>query len=138
MDYRKTAEELCDTFRNKEARKLADLLDKGSKGIYVILRILRECNGEVFAGDIAQAMDISTARVAAALNTLSEKRYIERKPSAADGRKTVVEITADGLRALNERENAVLGLIESFLRKLTVEEAQTFITITAKLFGQAE
>lgn len=133
MDYRKSAVELCRAFEGREGRKVANLLN-GFKGAYVILRILRDSETDVLSGDIAKKMDISTARVAAALNSLSGKGYIKRAPADNDGRKTVVKITTSGLQALSEREEIVYSLIEAFLKKLTEEEARAFLALAKKLF----
>lgn len=133
MDYRKSAVELCGVFEGWEGRKVANLIN-GFKGAYVILRILRDSETDVLPGDIAKKMDISTARVAAALNSLSRKGYIKRAPSDSDGRKTVVKITPSGLQALSEREEIVYSLIEAFLKKLTEEEARAFLSLVKKLF----
>lgn len=133
MDYRKSAVELFWAFEGREGRKVANLLN-GFKGAYVILRILRDSETDVLSGDIAKKMDISTARVAAALNSLSGKGYIKRAPADNDGRKTVVKITPSGLQALSEREELVYSFVEAFLKKLTEEEARAFLSLVKKLF----
>lgn len=133
MDYEGAAAQICKLFEGREGRKVANLLD-GFKGTYVVLRILRDSDTEVQPGDIAKKMDISTARVAAALNALCRKGYVKRVRAAHDGRRVVAEITPSGIEALSERERVVHGLIASFLNKLTDEEAETFILLAEKLF----
>ena len=134
MDYALMAQEFCKAFTGKGCRKVTKLLDEGFKGMYVILRILRNSETEVLPSDIAKRMDVSTARVAAALNSLSKKGFIERIPDNLDGRKIVLKITPSGLQALEEREIVVYNLIEMFLKKITEEEATTFLAIVKKLF----
>lgn len=134
MDYQKATKEFCKTFEGKEIRKVTRLFDEGFKGMYVILRILRDSESEVIPSDIAKKMDISTARVAAALNTLSRKNYIQRIPAANGGRRVIVEITPEGRQALAQREIKVNAVITDFFKRLSEDEIQSLISIVKKLF----
>ena len=135
MNYRRQAEEFYHILANNNNVKISKFLDDGLRGIYVILRIVRDSKTEILPGDIAKMMGISTARVAVALKTLEKKGYISKAPAAYDGRKIVLKITPAGLQALSERESAVYDFIESFLKKVSASEAQTFIDIAKKIFN---
>ena len=135
MSYSEMAKEFYKTFTSACSGQLTKQLDVGTSGMYCILRILRNSNGELLSVDIAKAMDVSTARVAVAMKALAKRGYIEKIPTAYDGRKVVVKITQSGLNALTERETMIYNLIETLLKKLNVEEAQTFIALSKKIFG---
>lgn len=135
MDYALTARKFYEAFKGTGSRKITRILEDGSKGMYCILRIIRDSAGEVLPVDIAKKMDISTARVAVAMKALEKRGFIEKTPSARDGRKIVVKATDAGLRALSGREAVICGLIETFLRKLDADEAQTFVALSEKLFS---
>lgn len=134
MGYREQAEEFHRILSCKECGKISKFLAEGYRGLYVILRIVRDSEKGVLSSDIAKTMNISTARVAVALKTLHQKGYISKIPADYDGRKIILKVTPSGEKALSEREKSVYDLIETFLAKLTEEEAQTFIMIAKKLF----
>lgn len=123
-------QEIC---RGKEWRKVIKLLENGYKGIFVILRVLHESKTEVVSADLAKQLDVSTARIATALNTLESKGYIKRVPSANDGRKVAVLITPQGEEALEEREKEVNGLVVPLFAKLSEEERSTLFNLLKKL-----
>lgn len=134
MDYDIIASEFCKMFKGKQGRQVTKLLEDGFKGMYAILRVVRDSENEIMPIDIAKKLDISTARVAAALNSLSKKGYIRRIPALSGNSNVIVEITPSGLMALSERETKVHGFITALLKKLSENEAQTFIDIMKKLF----
>lgn len=119
--------------RGKDWRKAIDLLESGYKGIYVILRILSDSDAEIVSADLAKLLNVSTARIATALNTLERKGYLERTPSSRDGRKVVIMITPLGTEALAAREEEVNGFVGLLFAKLTEEEQETFFALLKKL-----
>lgn len=134
MDYGTIANEFCRMFEGKQGRQVTRLLEEGFKGMYAVLRVVRDNNSEIMPIDISKKLDISTARVAAVLNSLSKKGYVKRLSAVDGNRSVIVQITPLGLQALSERETKVHNLIITFLKKLTEEEAQTFIHIAKKIF----
>lgn len=119
--------------QGKEGRNVIKLLDKGYKGIFVILRILHESDSEIVSADLAKRLGVSTARIATALNTLERKGYIKRTPSDSDGRKVAILLTPSGVEALETREREIDGVIASLFEKLTEEEKFIFFTLVKKL-----
>lgn len=114
-------------------RNLLQLIEDGYKGMFVILRILRDSRTAVVAGDLAKQMNVSTARIARALNTLEGKHYIERAGEKHDARKVVINLTPQGKDALEEREQYVHSMIAPMLANLTEEEINTFLGLLKKL-----
>lgn len=134
-DYGILTQEFCASFGGRGWQQLADLLDTGYKGEFVALRLLRDSTADTAAGDLARQMHISTARVAAILRSLSRKKFIRRLRSKTDRRSVVVTITPAGLDALAQREAKVHAFIEASLRKLSPDEAETFLHIARKMFA---
>lgn len=114
-------------------RKILKTLEDGYKGLFVILKVIRNRSGEIIAGDISNELNISTARVAVALKTLEEKKYIIKSKGTDDGRKTIVKITNDGLIVLEKRENEIKDLIKGILNILTEDEIKQLINILWKI-----
>lgn len=134
MDYRETAEEFYRILLGGVSSRISKFLDEGLRGLYVVLKTVRDSETEISPGDIAKNLNISTARVAVALKTLERKGYISKSHPAYDGRKVLLKSTPLGDQVLSEREKSVYDLIEALLRKLTEQEAQTYIRLTKKLF----
>ena len=97
------------------------------------LRILKESEKAVVPGELARRMNVSTARIARALNTLEKKNYIRRESEKNDARKVIVLLTHDGEKALEERKAIVGAMIESLLKNLTEEETRTGFRLLKKI-----
>lgn len=133
MERKEYIKEILLGLNGEKYRQVAKTLEKGYKGLYVILKVIKNQNGEVIAGDISSKLNISTARVAVALNTLSRKKYITKYKSLTDLRKTVVSLTPLGKEALERREDEINSLIESLLINLSDEEIEQLIKIINKI-----
>lgn len=114
-------------------RKLVGLIDEGYKGMFVMLRILQESDSDIVAGDLAKKMNVSTARIASALNTLQSKGYIKRESEKNDARKVVIRLTEQGAQALEARKIYISETIAPMLSNLTEEEISTFFVLIKKL-----
>lgn len=126
-------EEMKQLCQSKNWRRLMGLIEDGYKGMFVILRIVRDSSDPVVAGDLAKQMNVSTARIARALNTLEEKHYIERANEKDDARKVVIRITGLGSTALAEREKEVDNMVAPMLANLTDDEMTQFFSLLKKL-----
>lgn len=135
METTLQATEIRNIFERKGCKNFIKLFDTGFKGTYVVLRILRDANGALSAGDLAKETNISTARIAVIIKVLLDKKHITRVQSACDGRKVAVEITPDGVVALEQRELEIQSMIEQFLRKLTDDETENLIFLLKKMFN---
>lgn len=119
--------------QSKNWRKLVGLIDDGYRGVFVILRILQESETDIVAGELAKKMNVSTARIASALNTLEKKQYIIRECEKNDARKVVIRLTEQGTQALEERKSRISEIIASMLQNLTEEESGTLFNLLNKL-----
>lgn len=126
-------DEMKNICQSKNWRTLTGLIDDGYRGMFVILRILNESDGDVVAGDLAKKMNVSTARVASALNTLQNKGYVLRRPDGKDARKVVVCLTEQGAEALEQRKLYVEQTVAPMLANLTDEETATLFALMKKM-----
>ncbi len=133
MDFYSVQEDIRCLCKTGNWKKLIDLIDDGSRGMFLILRILTESDGDVTAGDLARAMNVSTARVASALNTLEKKNYVKREAAKDDARKVIIKLTADGENAIKVRLKHINEVVEPMLADFTEEEAKTLIALLKKL-----
>ena len=132
MGGKEAAKKLYQVSTKADIRPFLRFFEDGFQGTCLILKILRNA-GQLTAGEIAKRLDVSTARVAAALNSLEKKGCVERLKSATDGRMVVVRLTASGRAALESREEQLLAMIGRILGKLTEEELLSLLHIIEKL-----
>lgn len=120
--------------RSEKFKEFIAFLDNGSRGIYVMLRYLKDNeNRDVVAGDLAKEMGVTTARVARALKTLEKKGYVERKKIDEDGRKVSVVLTSAGEVALKKREKDIRLTILPWLNRLSEKEQKELIELLQKI-----
>lgn len=135
MDAEKVLDCLKAPCNSDDWHKLLDMMSEGYRGMYVILRILYESKQDVIAGELAKQMNVSTARIASALNVLECKGFIKRERSHSDGRKVVICLTKDGEKAFVKRKKEVIVGLQPMLDKLTDEESATLLSLVLKLLS---
>lgn len=133
MKYSILQEQMKYIRKSKNWKRLVNLIDDGYKGIFVILRIVSESDESVTAGDLAKEMNVSTARIASALNTLENKKYVKRESDAADARKVVIKTTADGEAALQKRKDEIKKMVSPMLDNLSDDEVKQLFAILNKM-----
>lgn len=136
MDYQTLQEEIKHLFQTDNWRELMGLIDDGSRGMFLILRILNDSEGEVVAGDLAKCACVSTARIATALNTLEKKGYVTREKSAEDARKVVIHMTNEGREVLRERLEVINSVVIPMFEKLTEDEIETMMALLKKFLSE--
>lgn len=114
---------------------LLTLINEGYKGMYVLLRLVHESDNQITAGDLAKLMNVSTARIARALNTLENKKFIIRNKDTYDARKVIISLTNDGEKALKERNIQVTTMIGPMFNQLTKEEINNLFFLLKKLLN---
>lgn len=108
-------------------------MEEVDRGTGFVLAYLEGSDGEVFAGDLAKELKVSTARIAALLNKLEEKGLVERSRSAQDARRTVVKITPKGTAYTAEIKEQILNKVEILFDKVGKEDLKEFLRICAKI-----
>ncbi|MFC7679119.1 MarR family winged helix-turn-helix transcriptional regulator [Paenibacillus sp. GCM10028914] len=134
MDYQKLAEEFIDAMTASHPNHVPppniNELSQGEVGILVYL--VEGNKNNVSAGELSDALKLTTGRIATALKTLEKKKLVRRKSDPNDGRKVIVNITDDGKTfILNKRAEVIAHFTEN-LKKLTLEEAEQFVTLAKK------
>ena len=103
------------------------------KGLFLILRYIDDSDGKVIAEDIREYLHVSSARISIALSTLSLKKYITRKRSSLDKRKTIIKITEEGKKALYKENERVISNIEKLISSLSDDEQKEFLYLITKI-----
>lgn len=131
-DIFKRIKNICD---EKKTKKVLNLIQEGGRGTFVILRILDEAKEKITAGELAEKTDVSTARVARALNGLEKKNYVKRIREKQDKRKVVIVLTDDGKKALEERKLKIKTTLEPLFNNLTEKETEEFLYLLKKILN---
>lgn len=108
-------------------------IDESMKGEnFALLYILRQ-NNFVLPSEIGGEMDISSARVAAILNSLENKGLITRQIDKNDRRKILVTLTKEGAEQAEKHNQMVISLTARMLESLGEQDAKELVRITGRL-----
>jgi len=106
--------------------------DRSLRGeMFVLMSVAR--HGRVFPNQISGEMDISTARIAAVLNSLENKGLITRQIDKADRRQIIVELTPTGHAMAEANGQKVLDMTVRMLEALGPDDASELVRIWGRL-----
>ena len=134
-----TQEQVDDIMRLAERVHSSDAfrcMDEANAGIGGTLRILAEARGVgtvVTAGDIAERLGVTTARVAALLKRLESKGLIARRRSQADARVTEVVLTEEGSARVQAFREDVRAQVAMLVDELGEERLRAFFLTAAEV-----
>jgi len=135
MDYKMMATELLEYLI--EAQKMDHIflsnITKIAKGEDAVIRYLQVDNNGATALEISERFGINTSRVAAILNSLSKKGYIERQVDLYDKRKIHVYITESGIEYGNKKYEEVLSKLAMLFETLGEKDVSEFIRIQKRI-----
>lgn len=90
-------------------------------------------NDDIYAGDIANELECSTARVAALLNRLEKKNFIKKETSSLDKRKTRVALTTLGKEEYEKRSKKFKEYLNKIIDTIGKEELDKFLDTLDKI-----
>ncbi len=126
--------EICDCSPEGFFRQI----DKSRQGIDFTLAFLVKADGRVTSGTIARELNVSTARIAVILNKMEKNKLVIRRTSAEDARRTIVEITPEGIARAEELREQSLEKLDLLLDRVGVEDLREFIRISQKIKSALE
>jgi len=133
MDYEKLAEQFLRgghaSMRDSPQRRIDDSM----RGENFVLFFLATRSGSVTPGDLCAEMGVSTARVAATLNSLESKGLISRRIDPDDRRRVRVELTEAGRRVADDQRRLILARTTSMLQMLGEQDATELVRIWGRL-----
>ena len=132
MDYDDLAEGFLRSMRTIRIAKHQRHIQEGVQGEASVLILIRE-NGEVIPSLISETLNISSARVAAALNSLDSKGFITREISSSDRRKIIVRLTVKGKEYTEKQYRNHVEQIKGVLMMLGESDAREYIRILEKM-----
>jgi MarR family transcriptional regulator, organic hydroperoxide resistance regulator len=133
MDYKALANELFDNLIKTRKMPFQKKVDELSHGERKILGYLTFGKNEVTSGVLSEHLNLSTPRVASALNSLAKKSFIERNKDENDKRMVIVTITDSGKRFVMEEHEEAMTMLEGILKKLGEQDAKEFVRIIKRI-----
>lgn len=133
MDYTELAKQfLSDSylFRKQSQQKKIDESMQGEA--FAILYVLRQ-GGSVLPSEISTVMNITSARVAAVLNSLEDKGLITREIDSSDRRKILINLTEEGKALAEKRYQMAVNSTVRLLKILGEDDARELVRITGRL-----
>ena len=104
-------------------------------GEMAILFYLNSIQDGATAGDICNYLQVTTGRIASALNSLEKKNFIQRKTHEKDKRKVKVCITSYGRDYVLQNYDNGIVISRNVLENLGEEDTKEFIRIVKKLMN---
>ena len=133
MDYVNLAMELFSDMGNMRKVRSQRVLNDLLQGEVFVLQYIAKSHGEVQPGEISIEMNVSTARIATALNSLEKKGLITRRIDTNNRRHIIVGITPEGEALAEEQRRNAYGIIAKMLESLGEHDAVEYVRIMRKL-----
>jgi Transcriptional regulators len=133
MNFEALAIEFMETMHQMRKRKTQKQLNDSMKGESFVLLYISRHEGNVIPSDISNEMGISSARIAATLNSLEGKGLIVRRIDEQDRRRILIDLTEAGRNHVQDHHKMIMGITTNMFRYLGEEDAKEFIRIMKRL-----
>ena len=133
MEYEQLAHELLVEMKSLHKAKSQKHIIEALRGEAFILDCIAERDGCVQPSAIGSEMEVSSARIASALNNLEKKGLITRQIDTEDRRRIQIDLTPKGEEVAKEHRKAVLGVATEMLRMLGEDDAKEYVRILKRL-----
>lgn len=131
MTHKEFYDKLFEILKTNHGKKIMTRTDIDFRGLSVIMFEINDGNNT--PSGLAKKLNITTARIARALNTLESKCYIERINDENDKRKTYIKLTDIGKKYLEKEKNCRDKFLENIIKGLSDDELESFINIFEKM-----
>ena len=135
MDISHTAEELLEFIERLPRRVQQNWLGEIGRGEIFLLSYLYAHGNTACPSMMSEAMQTSTARIAAALNSLERKGLIKRELDEQDHRKKLVYLMPYGIDYIESYRGKALDKVTRLLVELGEEDAENFLRIAKRMLA---
>lgn len=135
MEYRTEdlAKEFLEEFYRLGRLTQSKMISHSMKGeAFMLLYLLQKGEGAT-PGELGRALKSSTARVAAALNSLERKGQVTRTTDEKDRRKVLVELTEEGRKKAEECRRVPEQMVSRVMKQLGEEDARNMLHILKRI-----
>jgi Transcriptional regulators len=133
MDYSELASELMQKMYKMRQTRTNKQIDESMQGERFVLQFIASHTDYVLPSEISNTMGISSARIAAALNSMEQKGLITRQIDSNDRRQILVGLTPEGKALANEQHQKTMEALTNTLRQLGEHDAREYVRIIGRL-----
>lgn len=133
MDYHELALDFMLKMYLLRQAKPHKQLDRSMQGECFVIQYIAHQKGSVVPSEISNIMEISSARVAAALNNLERKGMVTRDIDPDDRRRVLVNLTPKGEKMAKVQNQKLYERTVRMLSLLGEEDAKAYVRITGRL-----
>ncbi len=133
MNYNELAAEFLHKMRVLRKVTSHRNISEALQGEAFVLRFIHCHKGDVLPSEISNEMEVSSARVAAALNSLENKGLITRQIDPSDRRKILVRLTAKGREVAERHYREVIADTANLLQQLGEQDAKEYVRLVGRL-----
>ncbi len=113
---------------------LFKIFNDSNTGIGFAVKLLYSAEGNrLSAGEISEAMGVSTARVAVLLKKMEGKGLITRESDRADARVTIVCLSKEGRAVAQQMQENMLKHISYVIDQVGMEKLKQFIALSVEV-----
>ena len=106
-----------------------------TRGEGALLTYLALNHNGATSGELRDALDVGSGRVANALKNLEAKQLVTRTRSATDGRVVRVYLTPRGQELILERYHRLLSRMEGLIQALGEEDSRELLRLTRRIIA---
>lgn len=132
--YDELAQELFEIMNPEKHRPPHEHMSKMMHGEMAVIRLLDHAEGGLLAGEISRKLNMTTARIAAVLNSLEKKNMIRRQADPADKRRVMVSITAAGQEISRKKREEIRLHMRRMLEQMGEHDAAEYVRLTRRAF----
>lgn len=133
MDYAKLAEEFLQKIYRLSKSSTHKEINDSMQGEIFALQYIAFHKGAVQPSEISNMTHVSSARVAATLNSLESKDLITRRIDSSDRRRILVELTPNGKQEAEKYFQMILKKVTEMLSGLGEYDATEYVRIIGRL-----
>jgi len=133
MDYESLAHDFIEVMHQISTRDVQNQINDSMHGENFVLFYISEHEGNVIPSDISNAMGITSARIAAVLNSLERKGLISRRIDLEDRRRILIDLNDAGRDYVHKQNQVRISFIVNMFQYLGEDDAKEYIRIMKKL-----
>jgi DNA-binding MarR family transcriptional regulator len=133
MDYTTLAHEFMKNMGQLRKHNSQKQLNDSMHGEAFVLHYISMHDGNVIPSEISKEMGISSARIAATLNSLESKGMITRMIDVSDRRRILVELTSSGKEQVEKHFQEIMEFTTNMLCFLGEHDAKEYVRIMGRL-----
>lgn len=133
MDYSKLAEEFLQNTYRLSRHSMYKKINESMHGEIFALQYIASRKGAVQPSEISNMTHVSSARIAATLNSLESKGLITRRIDTIDRRRILVELTPNGKEEAKKHFNIILKKVSEVISELGEYDATEYVRIIGRL-----